>query len=89
MSEFKEKYKFNFEFIVDHSPGLPDGDPQGTWHITESDMRSGSEQSIVKSAIELQFNYGTEVKLYNENGTELSEEATHGTFVAYEHGIPQ
>jgi len=51
-------------------------------------MRSGSEQSIVKSAIELQFNYGTEVKLYNENGTELSEEATHGIFVAYEHGIP-
>ena len=87
MSE--EKYKLNFEFTVDHRPGLPDGDPQGTWHITESDMRSGSEQSIVKSAIELQFNYGTEVKLYNENGTELSEEATHGTFVAYEHGIPQ
>jgi len=88
MSEFIEKYKFNFEFTIDHSPGLPDGDPEGTWHITESDFIN--EQGIVKAALESQFydDDKIEVQLYQENGRELTSECTSGHFVAYRGGIP-
>ena len=89
MSE--EKYKFNFEFTVDNRPELPDGDPQGTWHITESDLLS--DQYIVQRAIEMQFSNDIrkpeyEVRLYQENGMALTSECTSGRFVAYRGGIP-
>jgi len=78
--------KFKFEYAINDKPGLPDGQVDGTWHIYYSDLMSA--QDIVKIAIQKQFPSDWEVKLYNEDGTELHEDSSHGLFGAYEGGVP-
>ena len=78
------KNRFNLEFNFTETDN--DVLTEGTWHIYESDLCG--DHSIVKQAIEGEFCDDVEVKLYNENGTELSGDATHGIFVAYNGGIP-
>jgi len=78
------KNRFNLEFNFTETDN--DVLTEGTWHIYESDLCG--DHSIVKHAIEHEFCDDVEVKLYNENGTELSCDATHGIFVAYNGGIP-
>jgi len=80
--------RLNFEFEIDKEACDM---IEGTWHITESDL--WSDQYIVQKALEMQFSndikkpeYG--VKLYRENGLELTSECSHGVFVAYRGGVP-
>lgn len=80
------KEQFKFEYSITDNHGLPDGQTEGTWHIYYSDLMG--DQSIVKMAIQSQFPDDWEVKLYDEDGTELNDESSHGLFVAYEGGIP-
>jgi hypothetical protein len=80
--------RFNFEFEIDKDS---EDMIEGTWHITESDLVH--EQDIVKTALESQFSDADmidryEVKLYRENGMELTSDCSHGVFVAYRGGIP-
>jgi choline kinase len=80
--------RFNFEFEIDKDS---EDMIEGTWHITESDLVY--EQDIVKIALERQFSDAAmidryEVKLYRENGFELTSDCTSGVFVAYRGGVP-